>query len=198
MKKVTYLILTGAILGVAAGALFYLFNRYVGPRDIVEQRTETQGTPSGDIYEGLREQALAVTPETLELTQQGNEVIVHGIVFDWNLGEGIATLVAFQTGDVSYYLSTGGGAIGGGSHENVRRAAADFLDEAQRNLSKSSRTSSTPLPGMNSMKFYLLTNKGTFVADEHMEHIEDESSKWLSLFLQANHVITEMRKSTGG
>ena len=52
---------------------------------------------------------------------------VKCVVMDWNLGgETVATLVAFADGTTSLYLTSGGGILGAGSHENVREAAARF------------------------------------------------------------------------
>jgi hypothetical protein len=115
---------------------------------------------------------------------------------DWNLGAGIATFTAFQTGDASMYTNTGGGVIGGGYQENVKKAAVAFIDKAQNYLDKTTKTETTPLPEENSVKFYFLTNKGKFVAQEQMKNLENNSSQWLELFEEANKVITELRLTT--
>src|SRR2546430_10376917 len=38
------------------------------------------------------------------------------VLMDWNVGGSVATLVAFDDGTVSLYLSSGGGIIGAGAH----------------------------------------------------------------------------------
>jgi len=58
---------------------------------------------------------------------------------DWDLGDGIATFISFSTGDASMYLSSGGGLIGGGHHENVSVAAKTFVDKAQQYLDKTTK-----------------------------------------------------------
>ncbi len=134
-----------------------------------------------------------VTPDQLQLTIPNDQTKVYGVVIDWDVGSGIATLISFATGDASMYLSSGGGMIGGGHHENVSNAAKAFVDKAQTYLDKTSKTETTPLPDKNSVRFYLLTNKGKFSAQENLNNFENNSSTWLSLFEEGNKVISELR-----
>ena len=112
---------------------------------------------------------------------------------DWDIGEGTATLVSFTTGDASLYLSSGGGFIGGGGHDNVIKATNNFIKKSESYLDRASLTEATPLPDKNGLTFYFLTNKGKFKATEQMENIESEKSQWLDLFTEANKLITEIR-----
>jgi hypothetical protein len=68
--------------------------------------------PKDNLFEVLRKQAFDITPLQLELTLNGTEI--YGVIMDWDLGNGIMTLVTYKTGDASMYLSSGGGVIGGG------------------------------------------------------------------------------------
>ena len=63
-------------------------------------------------------------------------------------------------------------------------------------LDKATKTEKTTLPETDVIKFYLLTNKGIFVAQEQMKNFENRSSTWLSLFEEANLLLTELRKTT--
>jgi hypothetical protein len=117
---------------------------------------------------------------------------------DWDLGEGTATLTSFLSGDASVYLSSGGGIIGGGGHENVKQASIAFISKAEKYLDKATRTDETPLPDSNGIKFYFLTNKGKFVGQEQMINFENSSSEWLALFEEGNKLMTEIRNSTPG
>lgn len=47
----------------------------------------------------------------------------YGLIVDWHVGSGVATVVSYGTGDASLYLESGGGIIGGHAHEPVRQAA---------------------------------------------------------------------------
>lgn len=145
-------------------------------------------------YEGLRNIAFTATPEQLSLSLSSDKIIVYGAIMDWEMGGATATTVSYQTGDASLYLSSGGGVIGGGKHQNVNIAAKQFVSLAQTFLDKTSKTETTPLPSTNEVKFYLLTNRGVFVGQEQMKNFENNSSSWLKLFEEGNNVLTELRK----
>ena len=144
-------------------------------------------------YQGLRNMALGVTPEQLQITLPTDQTKIYGVVMDWDLGEGIATFISFSTGDASMYLSSGGGLIGGGHHDNVSVAAKAFIDKAQQYLDKTTKIDSTPLPDKNCVKFYFMTNKGKFTAQENLKNFDNNSSIWLPLFEEGNKVISELR-----
>ncbi len=144
----------------------------------------------------LRNMALNVTPEQLQLSLPADQTKVFGVVMDWDLGDGTMTLITYQTGDASMYLSSDGGVIGGGQHENVSTASKEFVSMAQNYLDKSSKVDTTTLPDKDSFKFYFLTNKGKYVVQENIDNIENKTSKLLSLFENANNVITELRLIT--
>ena len=147
-------------------------------------------------FDGLRNMAFTATPEQLELSLPTDETIVYGIIMDWEMSGAVATTVSYQTGDASLYLSSGGGIIGGGQHQNVNSAAKQFVNLAQTYLGKAVKAETTDLPATNEVRFYLLTNKGVFVGQEQVNNFENKSSKWLELFEEGNKVLTELRLTT--
>lgn len=147
-------------------------------------------------FEGLRNMAFSATPDQLALSLPTDKTVVYGVIMDWEMGGATATTVSYQTGDASLYLSSGGGVIGGGQHENVNIAAKQFVSLAQTFLDKTTKTETTPLPATDEVKFYLLTNKGIFVGQEIMKNFENNSSSWLKLFEEGNNVLTELRKTS--
>lgn len=144
-------------------------------------------------FNDLRNQAFGVTKEQLELADD-NEI--YGLIMDWDLGDGIMTLITFRTGDASMYLSSGGGVIGGGQHENVRIAVDNYLNTAERFLNSTEQVDHLNLPTTNSVNFYFLTTNGRFLTTEVIDNFENESSKIYGLFNEANNVITELRMTT--
>lgn len=144
-------------------------------------------------YLALRNMAFSVTPEQLKLLIPIERIKVFGVIMDWDLGDGIVTLISYETGDASMYLSTGGGVIGGGKYENVRAISKGFIAKAQYFLEKSFKTDTNPLPQKDYIKFYFLTNKGKFIAEEHMSNMENGSSNWLDFFEEGNKLISELR-----
>ncbi|NNT73260.1 hypothetical protein HKT18_13630 [Flavobacterium sp. IMCC34852] len=148
-------------------------------------------------FEDLRSMAFKVTPEQLGLSLSKDKTIVYGVVMDWEMGGATASTVAYQTGDASLYLSSGGGVIGGGQHENVNVAAKHFVNFAQTFLDKSIKSETTALPEKNQVIFYLLTNKGIYAGKEEMKNFENNSFAWVKLFEEGNKVLTELRKVSG-
>lgn len=144
----------------------------------------------------LRNMAFSATPSQLELPILTDQTVVFGVVMDWEMDGGIATTVAYQTGDASLYLSSGGGVIGGGQHESVSNAAKRFVSLAQTFLNKATKTETTPLPTTNEINFYLLTNNGIYVGQDVINNFENNSSDWLQLFEEGNKVLAQLRQTT--
>lgn len=141
----------------------------------------------------LRAMAFAITAEQLDITLSVDETVVYGVIMDWEIGDGVVTLVAYKSGDASLYLSSGGGIIGGGQHSNVNIVAKQFVGKAQSLLVHTVKTTKTELPERNGLNFHFLTNKGVFLGKENMDNIENSSSRWIGLFTEANNLITELR-----
>jgi len=146
-------------------------------------------------YDGLRQMAFGMTIEQLGLTDL-KDGDIYGVIMDWDLGEGIMTLIAYKSGDASIYLSTGGGVIGGIQHENVNKASKQFVKLADKYFDKSVKTDLTPIPDKNCVRFYFLTTKGKYFAQEQMINFENKTSPWMDYFEEANKVITELRLTT--
>ena len=161
--------------------------------ELYENQSEQQ---KENPFNDLREMALSVTPDQLGIENTKGETNVFGIVMDWDLGNGIVTVAAYETGDASMYLSSGGGVIGGGQHENVRQAVFPYIKLGQNFLTMAEKTKTTPLPDKDCVRFYFLTNDETYYSQEKMKNIENENSDWLKLFEEANKVLTELRLTT--
>ena len=91
----------------------------------------------------------------------------RAVVMDWGVGNGAATLVAFDDGTTSLYTSGGGGIIGGGAHEKVRAAAAMFRAEGERGQAQFAPVPAGDpfqLPVADQVAFYLVTDGATLRA----------------------------------
>lgn len=191
-------IIIGLVL--AGGLIFYLINFRSKSTSENINTTDQGKVPSKarqtkeNAYEELRNIAFTVRPEQLGLSLPTDKTIVYGIVMDWEMGGAIATTVAYQTGDASLYLSSGGGVIGGGKYQNVNNASKQFVSLAQTFLDKTTKVKETSLPTTNEIKFYFLTNKGVYVGQEQIKNFENNSSLWLKLFEEGNNVLSELRK----
>lgn len=197
--KMTYVIIG---LVVIVGLVFYITScknkSAVDKNKLTEKQTNDASQlkkvdPKNNPYQDIRNLALGATMEQIGVQFPSDQTKIYGVIMDWDVGEGTATLVAFLSGDASLYLSSGGGVIGGSGHDNVKQAAAAFIKKADEYFSKTIKTDSTPLPGKDGVKFYFLTNKGKFVGQEEVKNFDNNSSQWLDLFEEGNKLITEIR-----
>lgn len=200
--KMNYIILAIILIG---GLSLYLVSCKSKPssdttkekkQQLHDTSTQKNVDPNNNPYEDLRSMAFGATQAQIGVDIPSNETKIYGVIMDWDLGEGIATVVAFQSGDASVYLSSGGGVIGGSGHDNVKTAAIRFVNEAQNYLGNTKPTVTTPLPGKDMVNFYFLTNKGKYVGQEAMANFENSTSKWLELFNEANNLMSEIRMTT--
>jgi hypothetical protein len=184
---------------VFSGALIFYLTSCKNKQPSTQTNTQSTGDTlkvhklSENRYQDLRSMALNVTPEQLQLSLPAGQTKVFGVVMDWDMGETVATFISFETGDASMYLSSGAGVIGGSGHENVVNAAKLFVAKAQSYLDKASKTDTTPLPDKDCVRFYFLTNKGKFIAQEQLKNLDNKTSIWFPLFEEGNKVITELR-----
>ncbi len=146
-------------------------------------------------YMGLRTQAINATYAQLGLNLK-NDNDIYGMIMDWNMGDVIVTVVAFQTGDASVYLSSGQGFIGGHAHDTVVRAAQRFIAKGPSYLAKATQTTTTQPADNNKIGFYILTKSGRYYIEDTSDRIEKNQSPLTGLFAAANDVISEYRLIT--
>ncbi len=187
-----------AIIGLllVAGVTFYLTS--CKSKSTTDEQTgqSNKVDPKNNPYNGLRNMAFSATAEQIGVQLPVDQTKIYGVIMDWDVGNGTATLVSFLSGDASLYLSSGGGFIGGVGHDNVKQAGEAFINKAEKYLGKVTKTEENPLPDKDGVKFYFLTNKGKFVAQESIKNFENNSSEWLDLFEEGNKLITEIRISS--
>jgi len=112
---------------------------------------------------------------------------------DWGVTEGTATVVAFSDGSASVYLSSGGGFIGGSSHESIRKAAQNMVTIAADFQPSAIATTTYPLPRHAQVIFYFLTDAGIFTANAPQEELSSHRHPLSKLGDAAQNVITQYR-----
>ena len=147
--------MTSLIHGILfiGGLSFYLTSCKSKTSSDDKQSAVKQDTTSTKVYHtktntfnDLRGMAFSATPEQLQLSLPADKTVVFGVIMDWGIDTATATVVSYQTGDASMYLSSGGGVIGGGQHQNVSSAAKQFVNLAQTYLDKATQTETNSLP----------------------------------------------------
>jgi hypothetical protein len=149
-------------------------------------------------YEDLRNQALNMDYKTIgvQIPFDGEEPF--GVVMDWYVGNGVATLVAYATGDASLYFSGGAAMIGGISIPAVKELAQQYVRNSAKVIPLCTKTSVFPMPDPQMVRFYILTNKGRYGGSESMAQFQTGQSSWFPLFIDANNIMAELRKKHEG
>ena len=149
-----------------------------------------------EVYRELRGRALGMRPEEAGAAPAGGENQPYGVLMETGYPNGVATLVAFASGDASLYFSTGGGIIGGIGHESVRIASQHLIESANPFLPEMEKTTAFPLPEAGRVRFYVLTLDGAFTAEAAPDDLSEERHALSPLFFAAHQVITELRLVT--
>ena len=179
MRNLLIFAVIAAVL--AAGVLFF-------------RRSDSRG-PATDGTMALRNAVLSrelfkdVAPES-----PGN---IRAVVYDWHVGNGVASLVAFADGTTSIYLSSGGGVVGAGAHESVQRAAAAFRDEAARVHGHFVSATAFPLPDPGRSRFYVITHNATLQSGAFTDvELRADGHPLHALARQAQQVIAAVRQAS--
>jgi hypothetical protein len=95
--------------------------------------------------------------------------------------------------DASVYLSSGGGFIGGASHESIRKAAQKMVAIAAECQAQAHATTTYPLPERSQVIFYLLTDVGIFTANAPEEELSSHRHPLSKLGDAGQDIITQYR-----
>jgi hypothetical protein len=155
--------------------------------------------PPADVYLGLRSKAIRARPHDLGLTPDPAAPI-HGVLMETGDDGSVATFVVLADGTVSLYLSTGGGVIGGGQHEEVNAAAVEMLaltnKYATDYIRAGAATTGSPLPQDGQVFFYLLTSSGLCLARCKKADLANRNDPFANLFENCHAVMAELREAT--
>jgi hypothetical protein len=163
------------------------------PRPAVERPVKPADPPEV-VYANLRKKAFEMSPQSLGPAGDVKEEEAYGAVMEMGIGDSILTLACFADGDAGLYYQSGGGMKGGGAHENVRKAAKEFVALAQKALPRMARTTSQPLPGPGQVLFYALTPKGLLTAAVDREALGKSQGPFTALFYSGQEVVGQMRQ----
>ena len=142
----------------------------------------------------LRDQALSVTAQDLNLEPIEARPHVWGVLMELGYPQAVATLVTFGDGSTSLYISTGGGVIGAGEHKAVREECERFLAVVERHLADFEPADiETPLPRPGRVRFYVRTFQSTLTAEADEKLLVNPQHKLWPVYQAGHAVITQMR-----
>ena len=173
--------------------IFVLFVAlFLGANKIMAGSEENKKDPK-DVYLGLRNQALGMTLEKLTGVNAIGTHGVYGVLMETGYPEAIVTLAAFLPGDASLYFSTGGGMIGGGGYDSVRKAVVNFNEKADAFIPHCKKSPAFPMPRSGQTIFYILTKEGIYTAQAMEESLGNGKEALSPLFFDGQEVITQFR-----
>jgi hypothetical protein len=146
-----------------------------------------------EMFDRLRHLALSRRPADVGVADLPPHA-AYGVVMDLAVDTGFASVVAFSTGDASVYLSSGGGFIGGASHERVNTAAKRFVAAANHALNLMVLATDTPLPAPGTTRFSVLSADGIFTVAAPEDDLGEQRSALSPLFYAGQDVITAYRE----
>jgi hypothetical protein len=144
-----------------------------------------------DVYEGLRRQALHLTPD--QLGAPFSRAPILALLMETGYPEAAATLVGVADGTTSLYFSNGGGFIGAGTHAAVAEANRRWLDVGGTFLPELTELADPGLPDVGITQFVAVTAdrlRGAVAAEEELGEGRHRLSP---LFYAAQDVITQIR-----
>jgi hypothetical protein len=151
-------------------------------------------TSQGGVYSGLRHQALSIKRSDVSIPKPSYDAPVWGSLMEMGLQNGTATLFASSDGSASLYFSNGGGVLGGGEHESVRRASKAFIAMANQYYQQMTPCDAYPLPLTGYTVFYLLTDSGVLTGSALEDDLGHNRHPLSPLFHAGHEVISQLRQ----
>jgi hypothetical protein len=116
-----------------------------------------------------------------------------GAVMEMGLENASVTVVAVEDGHASIYLSSGGGFLGGQSHQSIRQAAKNMVSTVSRFQGAMLPAAERPLPEDGQVIFYALCDSGILAASAPESELMSRQHAFTPLFAAAQEIITEYR-----
>lgn len=146
-----------------------------------------------ETYAGLRQLMLLGSRSKFGLAQTSKPTEPWGVLMDWGMQGGTATVVTMSDGSASVYFSTGGGYIGGKGQEPIRIAAQKAVENAKLAQLPAQPTTAFALPEKHGVYFYLLTDAGVFLFRTSEQELNSLQHPLRKLGDSMQEVITQYR-----
>jgi hypothetical protein len=191
----TKYIIIGIVAIIGIGILISCSNKK--KKTIAEKTQPSENSAEQNPYLDIRKMAFTAKADQIGLDNIGEDK-VYGLITEMGMDVGSATVISFLTGDTSLYLSSGGGFIGAGQHEEVREMVSEKVEGFQKYLSKAKKISEPELPKDGKVNFNFLTKNGIYSVTQSMIDLETGKSELSDLFLEVNEIISEIRLKSDG
>lgn len=160
-------------------------------------RRKAEQAPAAEVYTGLRQQVLSLTPDQLDDTAFADAPIL-ALLMETGYPEAVATLVVVADGTSSLYFSNGGGFIGAGTHAGVADASRRWLETGGEFLPRLGVITEPALPAEGLTQFVAVTRAGLRGAVAAEKELGQREHALSPLFYAGHDVITQIRLVEGG
>jgi hypothetical protein len=185
---------SGLLIAVILVLIVYVIARSRRSPTSRETRPAIEPKPSPEtVYQGLRNMVLCGTRDRFGLAPTSSPIEPWGVVMDWGVSSGTATVMALSDGSASIYLSGGGGYLGGQNQESVRNAALHAIEVAREYPSQMQKTTDYILPATGEIIFHLLTDSGVLTASEKENELRNPGHPLSKLGNAMQNVVTQYR-----
>jgi len=145
------------------------------------------------VYLGLREQVFSGSSAAfgISVAAPGDP---WGAVMEIGMGKTTVTVVALADCNASIYLSSGGGFIGGQSHESIRQAAQNMIRQISDHRAALHETKEYPLPKNGQVTFYALYDDCVMAAAARESQLKSHKYGVTYIFAAGQEIITQYRR----
>ena len=145
------------------------------------------------VYLGMRQLMLDSPRSKFGLPPASKPTEPWGVLMDWGIDKGTATIVATSDGSASVYLSSGGGYIGGKGQEPIRLAAEKAVEIARTVQMPPQPTKDFPMPETGGVFFYFLTDAGVFTFRTSVQEVNAPTHPLRTLGNAMQGIISQYR-----
>lgn len=145
-------------------------------------------------FSDIRNKTLNTSPRELGISIADEKTKVYGAMMEVNIDGRVHSVFSFENGDAGLMIGTGETVLNASKNPIIARSAKAFLSSARNYLSKTKKAVKTPVPEKEIVKFYLITNKGTYVGTEVSVNIENNISPWTTLYDRGSDLLVELLK----
>lgn len=146
-----------------------------------------------ELYMDMRNQAFQLNPNKIRI-DRSKVKSVWGVVTEFELEGGFATMVSLANGTTNMYFSSGSGVLGAGDYTKVQKASETLISIAEQYISQMEIVTEYPLPSKGYVRFYLLTYSGVYTMEvpETIPY-EDKTHPMYGLYAYSHNVIQQIR-----
>jgi hypothetical protein len=164
------------ILMLALVIIVILVGTGLGAWAISRKQKGQDQKPPADVYITLRSKILNLKHEEIAAAPSVPPGGLWGVVMDWGVANGSATVLALSDGSASIYFSGGGGHIGGGGVPAIRNEAIAAVARGSELRSSMKPATEFPLPGNGEVIFYALTDDGRFTTRGTQDELQSRTN----------------------